>query len=50
MVKLYAWLKQNALSIDGEKMNDKDHRLKPGGSYLIKLGKRKSLRLTVLII
>lgn len=41
-------VKQNALSIDGEKMNDKDHQLKPGDPYLIKLGKRKFLRLTVL--
>jgi tyrosyl-tRNA synthetase len=40
-------VKQNALSINGEKMNDKDHQLKPGGPYLIKLGKRKFLNLTV---
>lgn len=40
-------VKQNALSIDGEKMNDKDHHLKPGGPYLIKLGKRKFVNLTV---
>jgi len=41
-------VKQNALSIDGEKMNDKDYQLKPGGPYLIKLGKRKFLNLTVI--
>ena len=40
-------VKQNALSINGVKMNDKDHQLKPGGPYLIKLGKRKFLNLTV---
>ena len=40
-------VKQNALSIDGEKVMDKDHQLKPGGPYLIKLGKRKFLNLTV---
>jgi len=40
-------VKQNALSIDGEKVNDKDYQLKPGGPYLIKLGKRKFLNLTV---
>lgn len=40
-------VKQNALSIDGEKVTDKDFRLKPGGPYLIKLGKRKFLNLRV---
>jgi tyrosyl-tRNA synthetase len=40
-------IKQNALSIDGEKISDKDHQLKPGGPYLIKLGKRKFLNLSV---
>ena len=40
-------IKQNALSIDGEKMSDKDFRLKTGGPYLIKLGKRKFVNLTV---
>ncbi len=40
-------VKQNALSIDGEKVTDKNHQLKPGGPYLIKLGKRKFLNLTV---
>ncbi|MDX8405557.1 MAG: tyrosine--tRNA ligase [Mariprofundus sp.] len=40
-------VKQNALSIDGEKVVDKDYQLKPGGPYLIKLGKRKFLNLTV---
>jgi len=41
-------VKQNALSIDGEKVADKDLQLKLGGPYLIKLGKRKFLNLTVL--
>jgi tyrosyl-tRNA synthetase len=40
-------VKQNALSINGEKVADKDFRFKPGGPYLIKLGKRKFLNLTV---
>jgi len=40
-------IKQNALSIDGEKMSDKDFRLKAGGPYLIKLGKRKFVNLSV---
>ena len=40
-------VKQNALSIDGEKVTDKDYQLASGGCYLIKLGKRKFLRLTV---
>jgi len=40
-------IKQNALSIDGEKIMDKDHQLKPGGPYLIKLGKRKFVNLSV---
>ena len=40
-------VKQNALSIDGEKITDKDFQLKPGGPYLIKLGKRKFTNLTV---
>ncbi len=40
-------IKQNALSIDGKKISDKDHQLKPGGPYLIKLGKRKFLNLSI---
>jgi tyrosyl-tRNA synthetase len=40
-------LKQNALSIDGEKITDKDYQLQPGGPYLIKLGKRKFVKLMV---
>jgi|AMFO01.1.fsa_nt_gi tyrosyl-tRNA synthetase len=40
-------IKQNALSVDGDKVTDKDHRLLPGGPYLIKLGKRKFLNLSV---
>ncbi|MDX8387465.1 MAG: tyrosine--tRNA ligase [Ghiorsea sp.] len=39
-------IKQGALSIDGEKVGDKDLQLTTG-SYLIKLGKRKFLQLTV---
>jgi len=41
-------IKQNALSIDGEKVADKDYQLKPGGPYLIKLGKRRFVNLTVI--
>jgi tyrosyl-tRNA synthetase len=40
-------INQNALSIDGEKVADKDHQLNIGGPYLIKLGKRKFVNLTV---
>ena len=40
-------IKQNALSIDGEKVTDKDYQMQPGGPYLIKLGKRKFLNLSV---
>jgi len=40
-------VKQNALSIDGAKVTDKDYQLKPGGPYLIKLGKRKFLNLSI---
>jgi len=40
-------IRQNALTVDGEKVTDKDFRLQPGGPYLIKLGKRKFLSLTV---
>ncbi|EAU54943.1 tyrosine--tRNA ligase [Mariprofundus ferrooxydans] len=40
-------IKQNALSIDGDKVTDKDLKLAPGGPYLIKLGKRKFVNLTV---
>jgi len=40
-------VKQNALSIDGEKITNKDYQLKPGGPYLIKLGKRKFVNLIV---
>ncbi len=42
-------IKQGALSIDGEKINDKDYTFQVGGSYLIKLGKRKFMRLTLTI-
>ena len=40
-------IRQGALSIDGERVTDKDMKLAPGGPYLIKLGKRKYLRLMV---
>ncbi|MDX8392438.1 MAG: tyrosine--tRNA ligase [Mariprofundaceae bacterium] len=40
-------IRQGALSIDGEKVGDKDFQFQPGGPYLIKLGKRKFIRLTV---
>jgi tyrosyl-tRNA synthetase len=39
-------IKQGAVSIDGEKINDKDLKLSVG-SYLLKVGKRKFLQLTV---
>ncbi len=38
---------QGALSVDGEKVSDKEHRLGAGGSYLIRLGKRRYLQLAV---
>ncbi len=41
-------IKQNALSINGDKVTDKDHQLQPGGPYLIKLGRRKFLKLIVI--
>ncbi len=40
-------IRQGALSVDGKKILDKDFHLEPGGPYLIKLGKRRFLRLTV---
>ncbi|MDQ7059440.1 MAG: tyrosine--tRNA ligase [Ghiorsea sp.] len=39
-------IKQGAVSIDGEKVTDKDTQLE-AGSYLLKVGKRKFLQLTV---
>lgn len=39
-------IKQGAVSIDGEKISDKDLKLK-SGSYLLKVGKRKFLQLIV---
>ena len=39
-------IKQGAVSVDGEKITDKDLKLSPG-SYLLKVGKRKFLQLTV---
>jgi tyrosyl-tRNA synthetase len=38
---------QGALSVDGERVSDKEHRLAAGGSYLIRLGKRRYLQLAV---
>jgi len=40
-------IKQGALSINGEKISDKDYQLQKGGPYLIKLGKRRFLRLII---
>jgi len=40
-------IKQGALSIDGEKIGIKDYQLQTGGPYLIKLGKRRFVNLTV---
>jgi len=40
-------IRQGALSINGEKVEDKDLQLQPGGPYLIKLGKRRFLSLSV---
>ncbi|MDX8381995.1 MAG: tyrosine--tRNA ligase [Ghiorsea sp.] len=39
-------IKQGAVSVDGKKINDKDLKLNTG-SYLLKVGKRKFLQLTV---
>jgi len=39
-------IKQGAVSVDGEKIADKDMKL-GAGSYLLKVGKRKFLRLTI---
>ncbi len=39
-------IKQGAVSVDGEKITDKDTQLE-AGSYLLKVGKRKFLQLTV---
>jgi len=40
-------IKQGALSIDGEKIGDKDYQLQTGGPYLIKLGKRRFVSVTL---
>ncbi len=40
-------INQGALSIDGEKVKDKDFQFQSGGPYLIKLGKRRFLNLSV---
>ncbi|MDQ6968526.1 MAG: tyrosine--tRNA ligase [Mariprofundaceae bacterium] len=40
-------VKQGAISVDGEKVSDKDFSLAVGGPYLIKCGKRRFLKLEV---
>lgn len=40
-------IRQGALSVNGEKVLDRDYQLGPGGPYLIKLGKRRYLNLTL---
>ncbi|HXH65391.1 MAG TPA: tyrosine--tRNA ligase [Mariprofundaceae bacterium] len=40
-------IQQGALSIDGEKVGDRDLRLAAGAGYLIRLGKRRFLQLLV---
>ncbi|MDQ6991520.1 MAG: tyrosine--tRNA ligase [Mariprofundaceae bacterium] len=40
-------IKQGAVSVDGEKVTDKDVSLPIGGAYLIKCGKRRFLHLTI---
>jgi len=40
-------IKQGALSVDGERIGDRDYRLAAGAAYLIRLGKRKFLQLAV---
>ncbi len=34
-------IKQNAVSIDGEKVSDTGHNVEPTGSYILKVGKRR---------
>ncbi|MBI5814637.1 MAG: tyrosine--tRNA ligase [Nitrospinae bacterium] len=38
-------IKQGAVSVDGEKITDKDHRLKRGGEKVVKVGKKKFVKL-----
>ena len=40
-------IKQGAVSVDGEKISDKNHALNAGSCYLIKCGKRRFLKLDV---
>ena len=40
-------IKQGALSVDGKKVKDSNYQLTVGGSYLIKLGKRRFCYITV---
>ncbi|MDQ6961660.1 MAG: tyrosine--tRNA ligase [Mariprofundaceae bacterium] len=42
-------IKQGALSIDGNKVNDNQYQLIVGGPYLIKLGKRRFCHITVTV-
>jgi len=41
-------IQQGAVSVDGEKVSDKDFSLPVGGAYLIKCGKRRFLHLSVM--
>ena len=38
-------IKQGAVSVNGEKVIDQDYKLPKGGEYLIKVGKRKSVKI-----
>lgn len=40
-------IKQGAVKLDGEKVNDKDTRLPAGNTYVLQVGKRKFARVTV---
>ena len=40
-------LKQGALQVDGEKVSDPQAKLAPGGTYVIKAGKRAWVRITI---
>jgi len=42
-------IKQGAVSVDGEKVSDKDFSLPVGGAYLVKCGKRRFLQLSVTV-
>jgi len=38
-------IKQGAITVDGEKIADKDHRIKKGGEKVVKVGKKKFVKL-----